>query len=150
MNACRWSMVTATCLALAGCGYHLPPGYVKVEPSRGWRFRAVSAEGAAFTLRTEENPENGDLAFWEKAIKNKLVKVRGYKLADRRETTLKDQTPGVELVFDYSRDGSDYTYSVALFVKGRRVHVFEAAGAKDQMTTDLPEIRSAISQWAGL
>lgn len=147
MNTLRWLFAAAALMLAVGCRYPLPPGYVKVDPPRDVKFKAVSAEGSALTLRTEKNPENGDLAFWEKAITTRMTDVRGYKLANRKEVKHSNKTPGVELVFDYSREGMDYTYLVTLFIRMDRVYVFEAAGLKDKLAGDLDEIRKAIEQW---
>jgi len=135
-------------LLAAGCtGYRLPAGYVKVEPPWDAHFKAVSAEGSAMTYRTEENPKNGNLAFWEKAATNRLVEVGGYQRTDRQDICNKNGTPGVQMTFNYAQVGVDYVYVLALYVRGDRVHVLEAAGPKDKFTPDLPEIRKAIIDW---
>jgi hypothetical protein len=142
--------IAAALLALlaAGCsGYRLPAGYVKVDPPWDARFKAVSAEGSALIYRTEENPENGNLAFWEKAVTNRLVDVGGYQRTDRQEIRNKSGVPGVELTFEHAQVGVDYLYVLALYVRGGRVHVLEAAGPKDKFTPDLPDIRKAIIDW---
>jgi len=132
---------------VAGCQFALPTGYVKVEPGYEYRFRAVSADGSAIALRTEENPENGDQAFWEKAVKSRLVDVRGYKLADRKEASCR-AIKGVEMTFDYERKGVPYCYVVMLFVDGRRVHSIEIAGLKQKIEPELPAIKEAIGKWS--
>jgi hypothetical protein len=132
---------------LCGCQHPLPAGFVKVDPGWETQFRAVSADGAAITHRSEANPENGDLAFWEKAVQMRLVEYRGYKVAQRREITHGDGTPGVELTFDYERDGTSYTYLLRILVKGRRVHCIEAAGEKNALANQLPAIEKAIAGW---
>jgi hypothetical protein len=135
-------------LSAAGCsGYRLPAGYVKVDPPWDAQFKAVSAEGSALVYRTEENPENGNLAFWEKAVTNRLVDVGGYQRTDRQEIRNQNGVPGVELTFNRAQVGADYVYVLALYVRGNRVHVLEAAGPKDKFTADLPEIRKAILDW---
>ncbi|MBN1489391.1 MAG: hypothetical protein JXA69_05685 [Phycisphaerae bacterium] len=148
----RWQSITAASLALicAGCAHTLPAGYVKVDPGHAYRFRAVNADGAAFTLRTEENPENGDLVFWGKAIKRNLVDIKGYKLADERDVALRSAADAREMTFDYKRAGKEYTYLLTLVVSGRRVHIFEAAGEKERVAADLPEIRKVIAEWPAL
>lgn len=147
MHSLRWILVIALLVMAGGCQYALPPGYVKVEPGWDVRFRAVSAEGSAITLRSESNPENGDLPFWEKAIKNQLVDIRGYALVDRRDINRSGQTTGVEMTFDYNKDGIDYTYLVMLLVKSRQVHCIEVAGVKDQIAPELPAIKDAVGKW---
>ena len=146
LRSATWALVLTAIVAM-GCQHTLPPGYVKVDPPWGFDFRAVSADGSALTSRIEENPENGDLAFWEKAITSRLVDVRGYQLAERTEVTLAQKTPGIEMTFDYTRDGIDYLYLLNLCVKGDRVRVFEAAGEKEKIVPELSAIREAIREW---
>jgi hypothetical protein len=43
-----------------------------------------------------------------------------------------------------------YQYVVVCFVKGDRVHVFEAAGLKEKLAADLPELEKAILDWPGI
>ncbi|HOL24823.1 MAG TPA: hypothetical protein PK235_00905 [Phycisphaerae bacterium] len=148
MRLAKYIAALLPAICLYGCtGYRLPAGYVKVEPTYDVQFRAVSAEGSALTYRIEENPENGNLAFWEKAATNRLVEVRGYQLTDRQEVRNEHGTPGVEMTFDYSQIGIDYVYLLTMFVRGDRVHVFEAAGPRETFTPDLPAIRKAIAEW---
>jgi hypothetical protein len=140
-------LVAVAVWTFAGCQYPLPAGFVKVEPPYGLRFKAVSAEGEAVTLRVEPNPENGDLAFWEKAVSGRLVAYRGYKLVQRREVRLSSGTPGLEMAFDYQRDGIDYLYLVTLVVKGHSVYCIEAAGEKSRLSPQLPAIQNVIARW---
>ncbi len=134
------------CLLLAGCSSQLPPGYVMVEDHADARFRAVSADNCVLTLRSETNPRGGDLAFWEKAITQRLTDVRGYHVVSRFEVD-NPAARGIEIVFDYTRDGTDYTYLLGLFVKGRAVHVFEAAGQKGRIQKDMAEITKTMQKW---
>lgn len=145
----RYFGAAVLCITLsAGCsGYRLPAGYVKVDPPWDARFKAVSAEGSALTYRVEQNPENGDLAFWEKAITNQLVEVRGYQRTAREEIRNRNGTPGVQMTFDYNQVGVEYVYVLGLYVRWGSVHVIEAAGPKDKFTTDQPEISKAIRDW---
>jgi hypothetical protein len=132
---------------LAGCQYAMPAGYVKVEAGPEYRFRAMSADASAITLRTEGNPENGDLAFWEKAARTRLTDVRGYRLADRKETSC-GRLKGVQMSFDYEKAGVGYAYVVLLFVDGRKVHCIEIAGVKDKIAPQLVAIREAVGKWS--
>lgn len=143
----RYALATLLIGTVCGCQYSLPPGFVKVDPTWDTRVRAVSAEGAAITLRAETNPENGDLAFWEKSILARLVEFRGYKLADRKEIEHGDETPGVQMSFDYHRDGIDYTYVITVLVKGRTVYCIEVAGEKKQIAPQLTAISDAVRKW---
>ena len=149
MNSKRYLWAAPLIVALAGCTPPLPKGYVRVDPSYGYDYRAVSAEGSALTMRTESNPENGDLAFWEKLVTERLTQVRGYLLKERREVTAGSRK-GLELTFEYTREGTAYLYTLTCFVSGREVRVFEAAGERDKLTADLPVIRQTIAAWPGV
>ena len=142
----RYALAVLVIGLVAGCQYPMPPGFVKVDPTWDTRVRAVSAEGATITLRAETNPENGDLAFWEKAIMARLVEFRGYKLAERKEIK-HGETPGVQLTFDYHRDGIDYAYVITVVVKGRKVYCIEVAGDKKQIAPQLAAIADAVRKW---
>ncbi|MGQ9648746.1 MAG: hypothetical protein ACUVXJ_01400 [Phycisphaerae bacterium] len=143
----RYALVGLLIGTVCGCRFSLPPGFVKVDPMWDTRVRAVSADGAAITLRAETNPENGDLAFWEKAIMTRLVEFRGYQLADRQEIRHGDETPGVQMTFDYQRDGIDYTYVIIVLVKGGKVYCIEIAGEKAHITPQLTAISDAVRKW---
>jgi hypothetical protein len=148
MSITKYVVVGLLALFAAGCsGYRLPAGYVKVDPPFDARFKAVSAEGSALIYRTEENPENGNLTFWEKAVTNRLVDVGGYQRTDRQDIHNKNGTPGVELTFTHAQVGVDYLYVLALYVRGNRVHVLEAAGPKDKFAADQPAIHKAFLEW---
>jgi len=147
MYITRLFILITLVISLSGCGYNLPTGYVKVDPPYDVKFRAVSAEGSAFMLRTEINPENGDLTFWDKIVKNKMTEIRGYKLTDHQEIKHKSGLGGIEMKFDYNLDGLDYLYLITLFVKNKQVYVFESAGEKDKITADMPAIKKAVTTW---
>ena len=146
MRMTRWLWAAPLITILAGCTPPPPKGYVRVDPSYGYAYRAVSAEGSALTMRTEANPENGDLAFWEKVVTARLTDVRGYTLKDRREVTA-GNVKGLELSFEYTREGTVYLYTLTVFVSGREVHVFEAAGEREKLTAALPALRQTIADW---
>ncbi len=143
----RYALAVLLIGMVTGCQYPMPPGFVKVEPTSDTSVRAVSADGAAITLRTETNPENGDLAFWEKSILARLVDFRGYKLVERKEIQHGNGTPGVQMTFDYQRDGIDYTYVITVLVKGRTVYCIEVAGDKKQIAPQLSAIADAVRKW---
>jgi hypothetical protein len=147
MRMTRYGVAGLLIGMVSGCQYAMPAGFVKVEPTGDTRLRAVSADGAAITLRAETNPENGDLAFWEKAIRARLVEFRGYKLVDRRDVKHGDKTPGVQMTFDYQRDGIDYTYEITVLVKGRTVYCIEVAGDKKQLAPQLTAVEDAVRKW---
>ena len=58
-------------LALA-CGCRVidtPKGYLRVDNPRRYLFKAVSADGCAFTVSERDNEGNSSLGNWQKAVK---------------------------------------------------------------------------------
>lgn len=134
-------------MSALGCSYPLPKGYVQAPTPYNAKYRAVSADGSALMLSTESNPDNGDLAYWEKAIQTRLTEIGGYKLDNRREIANDHGLKGTEMTFSINQDGIDYVYMVSLFIRGRTIYIFEAAGRKDTFAPDIPEIQKSIAAW---
>ncbi len=80
-------------------------------------------------------------------MQTRLVNYRGYKLTDRRISTQSDGTTGLEMTYDYEREGHAYMYAVRLVVKGRRVYCVEVAGEKELIEPQWAAIRQAVDRW---
>jgi hypothetical protein len=122
--------------ALAGCGrMDLPAQFVEVQRAhRGpYDMRAVSPDGVVLAVRTEDNTDEGDAAFWSKAIRNKLVEDKGYRLVDEKTVTTRGRTPGVMLTFEAERSGVPHRYYTAVYTKGWKVLVGEAGGRAEDI-----------------
>lgn len=145
----RMLLGPATACALAavlGCeAMPTPKGYVRVDPPWNYTYRAVSADGAVVSVRTVENPRQGTLDFWAKAVSGELLDARGYKLAARQDVKGARGLPGIEMLMKTQVEGIDYAYLLTLFVKSDRVIVFEATGPAATLDADLPAIRNAIA-----
>jgi hypothetical protein len=125
-------------LLLAACGrpfdVKTAPGFIELEEPSGYDYRATTPEGVVFSVRAIDNPsEQGDLAFWTRAITLRLRDVSGYALLDTHDVTAKDGTKGKQLRFGHDEQGKPYSYWVTLFVAQSRVFIVEAGGTKPQV-----------------
>ncbi len=145
MSRHAYRIAVAGLLGLFGCeAMPTPKGYVRVEPPPDYSYRAVSADGAILSARTVENPREGTLEFWGRAISNELIEARGYKLDAREDLKSDGGTPGVEMTMRTQVEGIDYVYLLTVFVKASRVVVFEATGPASTVESELPARRKAI------
>ena len=146
-------ILTATILAVlaaaAGCGptMDLPDGFVRAHKPGlfGYALRGVSADGVVAGVRDSyENPANGTLSFWATAIRNELIRSRGYvPVADE---AVKSDTGvcGRLMTFGAERSGAAFTYVVAVYVTGRQVHVAEAGGRAEAVGPKTASLKTAL------
>ena len=76
-------------LALAGCGRPFtpatPPGFVDLGDNYpDGEYRATTADGAVIGVRAYDNEPRGELAFWTRALENRMRESGGYALLEKR------------------------------------------------------------------
>jgi hypothetical protein len=118
-----------------------PSGFVEVD-SYG-EFRAVSPEGITLAYKAQNNPETGDLAFWSKAVKRSLVQ-KGHTFEQEEKVETRSGMNGVLLKLTKMRSGTQFTYWVALYVRGAKVHVVQAGGKSEDFESHSQEIRKSM------
>ena len=122
----RTSALLAALLALAACrgvDAEAPDGFAAFDD---WhRFRAVSADGVMYMVRAEDNDPEAKLEFWKEALKNRM-KDAGYAFVT--EEDIKGKQPGYLLELAAPVGEQDYSYMVAVFVRGGDVVIAEASG----------------------
>ncbi len=136
----------AVCMA-GGCEatMDLPDGFVKVDRQYSqYDMRAVSADGVALSVRTEDNPQDGTLEFWSQAVSAELEGRQGYTLVDNSEVGPAGNPDGVMMEFDVVKRGNNMKYLVAVFVQTGQVVVAEAAGPAEAVTPTDADIRKAL------
>ncbi len=125
--------------ALAGCTpfqASAPDGFA---PFDDWgEFRAVSPEGVTFRVRAEDNEPEADLEFWAEALKNRMDNA-GYVFVDDGEVSA-GSTKGYRLELAAPFGQEDYSYLIAIFVKGSKIVIVESAGE----VTRFAERRAAV------
>lgn len=131
-------------IILSGChAYKAPAGYVSIEDKGIYDFRAVSAEGCYYAIRSAKNQGKASLDFWVKASTNELTEGKGYRLlADEQETTDAGK-PMRMLQLSTTKVGQELLYLVALTVSSAKIGIVEAGGPMEQLQKDLPAVMKA-------
>lgn len=124
----------------AGNGKLIPAGFASY--TQAGKIRAVSPEGVVYRVRTEDNKPFAELAFWKEALKKRMLDAGSIFLnespieADAQEGYL------LELTAPYGQQ--DYTYLVAVFVRGKKIVIAEAAGEVSDLATRRAAVLEAI------
>lgn len=135
---------------LAGCQpqgkLDIPDSFVQLPAyqARPYQTRAVSADGVVLALRTEPNPRNGTLAFWSKAITEKMTTAKGYKLVGSEEVTGSAGQKGRKLHLTRVIKGVDYTYLMAIYVTGQQVEIVEAGGKSEHVQPLMQQLDQSL------
>lgn len=115
-------------VTLAACRvFHAeaPTGFAAYEGSD--RFRAVSPDGVVYRVRQERNKPEADLPFWKEALKKRMLDA-GYQVQREGDIKAKGGEPGALLELSAPLGTVDYSYLVAIYVKGGHIIIAEAAG----------------------
>lgn len=104
-------------LLLGSCsiGMDLPAGSLRLDSDRD-QVKATTPADARIWVREFRDPDGDTLGFWAKALRNELVRNRGYELLSEHELNDAARRPGIELRFSVNREGEAHGYLVALFV----------------------------------
>ena len=157
-TSCRvWSRLGAmrglSCMACGvflGCGPSVamtpPTDFVVVEDEGGvpYEVRATSAHGVVLAARTVSNQPQGNLRFWEDAVKNRLRTTGGYALLEESEIRAASGQSGRFLKFGRDERSQTYVYWLALFVTADDVVVVEAGGRQDRFDAAEESVVSAL------
>ncbi len=136
-------MVSLMGMFVCGCVHKPPVGYVGIEDTGIYDFRAVSAEGCYYAVRSVKNQDKASLDFWVTACTNELAKGKGYKLlSDEAETNDAGGDLRV-LQFTKTRTGQEFIYLLALTADSGKIDIIEAGGPREQLQQDLPAILKA-------
>jgi hypothetical protein len=138
-------LVLAAALWLCACVHTtpatLPDGFAAYPPDEA--FKAVSPDGVVFRVRHEPNKPSADLAFWQEAMKKRML-AAGYRLS--AEAPL-DAGPRqgylLELTAPYGP--LDYGYLLAIFVENERIQIAEAAGEVTALAKHRPALLAAMA-----
>ncbi len=141
-------------LAAAGCRIvDTPKGYVELDdPPEPYAFKAVSPDDCRFTVRVVDNEGDGSLDYWEKAVRNQLMRNKGYEFLSGRDPKTRGGLDGKELLFGTSSKDVDYRYLVGIFpyttwlswLFGKKIYLVEAGGETKTFEADLEALRQAM------
>jgi hypothetical protein len=135
-------------LPLVGCGHHFeattPQGFVELEDQEAYDYRATTADGLVIAVREVKHEPKGEMAFWARAIENRMRQRGGYALLGSRDVKTKAGLAGKQLRFGHDESGKPHLYYVTLFLTDDYLFLLEAGGSKEQMEKNAAEIDLAI------
>lgn len=141
----------ALALALPACSGRYftpatPPGFVDMgsDTYLDGEYRAATADGVVLGIRNIENKPRGELAFWARALENRMRATGGYALLEKRAVTSLGGVPGTQLRFGHDEGNTPHLYWVTLFVTDKRIFVLEAGGTKAEMEKQAPQIEWSV------
>ena len=139
----------AGALVLMGCGRSFvpatPPGFVDLgDAYPDGEYRATTADGAVIGIRAFDNEPKGELAFWSRALENRMRENGGYAMLEKRAVTSRSGLAGTELDFGHDEGRTPHLYRIALFVTDKKIFVIEAGGTRAEMERQAPQIDWAI------
>jgi hemolysin-activating ACP:hemolysin acyltransferase len=105
-------------------------------------LQAVSAERVVYQLKRLENKPFAELAFWQVALKERLLKA-GYVLSTEGAIEASGHK-GYFIETTAPRGTADYMYLVALFVQDKNLIVIESAGEIKAYKAQREKIFAAI------
>lgn len=118
-----------------------PEGFADYE-NREQGYKAISPDRIMYRVRTHDNEENGDLAFWKIALKTHM-RDSGYIVVSESDTAART-VPGYLLALAAPVGTKDYSYLVALFLHKGKLVVIESAGEVSYFETRRSDIIQTI------
>ena len=110
-------------------------------------FRAVSPDGVMYRVRSTENKPFAELSFWKTALKKHMID-SGYHFTGESDISA-ENLPGYLLELSAPAGDRDYTYLIALFVKGDTLLIAEASGEISRFKKHQAGIMEAIMKIKG-
>jgi hypothetical protein len=124
----------------SGAPSQAPAGFSAYR--KGRERRAVSPDEVVFRIRAARHKPKAELSFWQEATRVRMVEA-GYRLV-REETFDAGGTRGALLELTAPLGSSDYTYLIAVFPRGRKLILVEAAGEIEDFEARRAEIEAAV------
>lgn len=125
-----------------------PPGFVEFEDRyESHEYRAASADGVVLGVRAFNNDPKGELAFWSRAIENRMRNIGGYALLEKRTVKCRGELVGTQMRFGHDEGKEPHLYYVTIFVNDKRVFLLEAGGTKTEMERVAAQIDSSVTQF---
>ncbi len=119
----------------------VPDGFAPYRMRR--ESRAVSPDDVLLRVRAERHRPRADLTFWEEAVRGRMI-AAGYQEVSHQRITA-DGGEGMLLELTAPLGTDDYTYLLAVFLRGGKIIVVEAAGEITRFAERRAEIIAAIA-----
>lgn len=148
----RAGLFALALFAITGCGRSFvpatPPGFVDLGDNYpDGEYRATTADGAVIGVRAYDNEPKGELAFWVRALENRMRDSGGYALLEKRTVANRGGLTGTQLRFGHDEGRVPHLYWVTLFVTDKKIFVIEAGGVKAEVERQEAQIEWAIKNF---
>ena len=119
-----------------------PRGFVELDPTERYDFRATSADGLVLAARQLDNDPQAELSFWTRAVENAMRTRGGYALLETRDVQVAGGLRAKQLRFGHDEASQPHLYYVTLVVTCSAIYVLEAGGTKPLIEQHTPEIET--------
>ena len=136
LGGCHASFVTAA-----------PKGFVELEESGAYDFRATTADGVVIAVRELDNDPAAELGFWTRAVENAMRQRGGYALLETRDLTTAGGLPARQLRFGHDEVNRPHLYYATLVVAGSALYLLEAGGSKPLVEQQVKAIDAWIQRF---
>lgn len=121
-------------LVFAGCKPRVktPDDFARLtEPGYNFKYRAISSDEVTIAVKKRKNNPRGDVKFWAKVMKEKVPLVYGYTFKKDEDITTGNGVKGKLVEFEVEQEEGKYIYMLGVFVKGKKMWIFEAGGKEE-------------------
>ncbi len=142
-------LVWLLAVALVGCStpFHAvpaPPSFIELGKTR-FDYQALSADGTVLVGRQIKPGKPAPLATWVAMVREELTTARGYQIVAEEKVKARD-ADGTRFVCTAMREGTEYLYLLAMFVRGDGgVLTVEAGGKKAAVEKHRQEIDAFVA-----
>jgi len=133
--------------AAAGCKPRVktPADFAKIkEPGGSFGYRAISSDEVTIAVKKRKNDPKGDVKFWAKVLKEKVPVVYAYTFTKDEDVKTGQGIEGKLLEFEVQQDDGKFTYMLGVFVKGKKLWLFEVGGKEEATKAHRGDILQAI------
>ena len=143
-----WGLVLViSALLLAGCkpGVKTPKDFAQLKKPGGvFKYRAISSDEVTIAFKKRKNEPKGDISFWAKVMKDKVPLVYGYVFVKDQEVRTGNGVKGKILEFQVDQQEGKYVYMVGVFIKFKKLWIFEAGGKQESFDAHRKDIIAAV------
>ena len=137
-------IIMATAMAW-GAPVKTPDDFAQLkDPGYEFKYRAISFDEVTIALKLRKNDPKGDVKFWSKVLKEKIPLVYGYTFVEESNVTTDKGRDGTLLQFEVDQEDGKYLYLVGVFIKKKKMWLFEAGGRHEAFKAHEKDIIRAI------
>lgn len=146
----RLALVAVAGVLFAGCGatfeIKAPPDFVEREEYEwsSFAYRALNADAVVLGVREILEEKEASLAFWAKAVKNRLQASHAYAVLREEPISAVSGEGGTLIRMGREDAGVQYDYWLALFDAGETLYVVETGGRREAFEKVQDQLLGAI------